>query len=104
MPPTVALLLKYMYNKCRKVKTMLTGTLKNKADAIWEIFWTGGLTNPLDVIEQMTYLMFIHDLDEADARRIKEAAWLGLPYASLFDGTVTIQGSETPANHHIYRV
>ena len=43
---------------------MITGELKNKIDSIWEIFWTGGLTNPLDVIEQMTYLMFIHDLDE----------------------------------------
>ena len=45
---------------------MITGELKNKIDSIWEIFWTGGLTNPLDVIEQMTYLMFIHDLDGSD--------------------------------------
>ena len=42
---------------------MITGELKNKIDGLWEIFWTGGLTNPLDVIEQMTYLMFIRDLD-----------------------------------------
>ena len=42
---------------------MVTGELKNKVDGLWEIFWTGGLTNPLDVIEQMTYLMFIRDLD-----------------------------------------
>ena len=34
---------------------MITGELKNKIDGLWEIFWTGGLTNPLDVIEQMTY-------------------------------------------------
>jgi hypothetical protein len=34
---------------------MITGELKNRIDSIWEIFWTGGLTNPLDVIEQMTY-------------------------------------------------
>ena len=39
---------------------MITGELKNRIDSLWEIFWTGGLTNPLDVIEQMTYLMFIH--------------------------------------------
>ena len=37
---------------------MVTGELKSKIDSLWEIFWTGGLTNPLDVIEQMTYLMF----------------------------------------------
>ena len=36
---------------------MVTGELKSKIDSLWEIFWTGGLTNPLDVIEQMTYLM-----------------------------------------------
>ena len=56
---------------------MITGELKNKIDSIWEIFWTGGLTNPLDVIEQMTYMMFIHDLDDSDNLRAKEAAMLG---------------------------
>ena len=35
---------------------MITGELKNKIDRIWETFWTGGITNPLDVIEQFTYL------------------------------------------------
>ena len=38
---------------------MITGELKNKINNLWEIFWTGGITNPLDVVEQMTYLMFI---------------------------------------------
>ena len=38
---------------------MITGELKNKVDKIWETFWTGGLTNPLEVIEQFTYLLFI---------------------------------------------
>lgn len=63
---------------------MITGELKNKIDSLWEIFWTGGLTNPLDVIEQMTYLMFIHDLDDADNIHAKESAMLGLPYQSIF--------------------
>ena len=45
---------------------MITGELKNKIDALWDIFAAGGLVNPLEVIEQITYLMFIHDLDEAD--------------------------------------
>ena len=57
---------------------MITGELKNKIDSLWEIFWTGGLTNPLDVIEQMTYLMFIKDLDDADNIHAKEATMLGL--------------------------
>ena len=69
---------------------MVTGELKNKIDSLWEIFWTGGLTNPLDVIEQITYLMFIRDLDDSDNRKAKECAMLGLPYKSIFDGEVTI--------------
>ncbi len=78
---------------------MVTGELKNKIDNLWEIFWTGGLTNPLDVIGQMTYLMFIHDLDDSDNTRAKEAAMLGLPYESIFAkevqiGERTIDGSQ----------
>ena len=71
---------------------MITGELRNKVDGIWDIFWAGGLTNPLDVIEQITYLMFIHDLDDADIRRAKESAMLGLPYESTFTKEVEIGG------------
>ena len=68
---------------------MVTGELKSKIDNLWEIFWTGGLTNPLDVIEQMTYLMFIRDLDDADNVRAKEAAMEdGLSY-NLFQCKLT---------------
>ncbi len=69
---------------------MITGDLKNKIDSLWEIFWTGGLTNPLDVIEQMTYLMFIHDLDATDNTRAMESAMLGIPYTSIFAPEVTV--------------
>ena len=69
---------------------MITGELKNRIDSLWEIFWTGGLTNPLDVIEQMTYLMFIHDLDESDNIHAKESSMLGLPYDSVFAKEVKI--------------
>ncbi|MBQ5863102.1 MAG: SAM-dependent DNA methyltransferase [Peptococcaceae bacterium] len=69
---------------------MITGELKNKVDGLWDIFASGGLTNPLDVIEQMTYLMFIHDLDETDNRKAKESAMLGLPYKSMFADEVEI--------------
>ena len=51
---------------------MITGELKNKIDSLWDVFATGGLTNPLEVIEQITYLMFIHDLDESDNKKAKE--------------------------------
>lgn len=79
---------------------MITGELKNKIDSIWEIFWTGGLTNPLDVIEQMTYMMFIHDLDDSDNLRAKEAAMLGLPYQSIFADEVHI-GDRTIAGNQL---
>ena len=78
---------------------MITGELKNKIDSLWDIFAAGGLANPLDVIEQMTYLMFIHDLDEADNTHAKEAVMLGLPYKNIFTDSVrigdrTVDGSQ----------
>ena len=78
---------------------MITGELKNKIDGMWDVFAAGGLVNPLDVIEQVTYLMFIHDLDDTDNVRAKECAMLGLPYKSIFAGEVeigdrTIDGSQ----------
>ena len=69
---------------------MITGELKNKIDSLWDVFAAGGLVNPLDVIEQITYLMFIRDLDDSDNLRAKESAMLGLPYKSIFAGEVTI--------------
>ena len=69
---------------------MITGELKNKIDSLWDIFAAGGLVNPLDVIEQITYLMFIHDLDDADNIKSKECAMLGLPFKSIFADEVTV--------------
>lgn len=43
---------------------MLTGDIRTQVDAIWNSFWTGGFSNPLEVIEQITYLLFIRRLDE----------------------------------------
>ena len=50
---------------------MITGDLKNKIDNIWDIFWSSGMTNPLTVIEQITYLMFIKILDENQVKAEK---------------------------------
>lgn len=69
---------------------MITGDIKNKIDSLWDIFAVGGLVNPLDVIEQVTYLMFIRDLDDSDNLRAKESAMLGLPYESIFSGELTV--------------
>lgn len=43
---------------------------KQKVDALWEKFWTGGITNPLSVIEQITYLIFLKMLDEQEDKRL----------------------------------
>ena len=76
----------------------MTGELGNKIDSLWEIFWNGGITNPLDVVEQMTYLMFIKDLDDTDNLRAKEAAMLGLSYKSIFADEVEIGDRKAPGN------
>lgn len=65
---------------------MITGELRNKIDRIWETFWTGGITNPLDVIEQFTYLLFIKQLDDVETTKENEANFLGVSYESLFPG------------------
>ncbi len=63
---------------------MITGEVRNKIDKIWETFWTGGITNPLDVIEQFTYLLFIKQLDEVETTKENEANFLGVPFESMF--------------------
>jgi type I restriction enzyme M protein len=50
---------------------MITGEIKNRIDQIWDTFWTGGITNSITILEQMTYLFFMKMLD--DAQRTKEA-------------------------------
>lgn len=56
---------------------MITGTLKSQIDAIWNDFWTGGVSNPLTVIEQFTYLMFLKQLDDKQILIEKEINLLG---------------------------
>lgn len=76
---------------------MITGELRNKIDGLWDIFAAGGIVNPLDVIEQITYLMFIRDLDDSDNLRAKESAMLGLSHKSIFTGEVDIGGKKIDA-------
>jgi len=63
---------------------MITGEVKNKVDKIWEIFWTGGITNPLSVIEQITYLIFIKSLDDKQNALEENASLLGIEYERIF--------------------
>ena len=70
---------------------MINGELKSKIDSLWDTFAAGGLTNPLNVIEQITYLMFIKDLDDLDNKKKKDNLLLGLnDYKSIYDSKVQV--------------
>ena len=58
---------------------MITGELKAKVDNIWNTMWSGGISNPLSVIEQLTYLLFIKRLDELHTLKESKAARTGKP-------------------------
>lgn len=58
---------------------MITGELKSKVDRIWDMMWSGGISNPLSVIEQFTYLLLIKPLDEIQTRKENKAARTGEP-------------------------
>src|ERR1700722_10471674 len=58
---------------------MLTGEIRNQIDRIWDAFWSGGIANPVEVIEQITYLLFLKRLDEVQELEERKAARLGKP-------------------------
>ena len=60
--------------------------LKGKIDQLWNKFWSGGISNPLTAIEQITYLLFMKRLDELDQKRQADAEWTGENYVSKFEG------------------
>lgn len=60
--------------------------LKSKIDQLWNKFWSGGISNPLTAIEQITYLLFMKRLDELDQRKQTDAAQSGQNYVSKFSG------------------
>ncbi|MFY7937763.1 MAG: type I restriction-modification system subunit M [Flavobacterium sp.] len=62
---------------------MITGEIKSQVDKIWESFWTGGVSNPLTVIEQFTYLLFIRRLDETQLLEEKKAAMIKKPVSNV---------------------
>lgn len=65
---------------------MLTPVLKSKVATLWDKFWSGGISNPLNAIEQITYLLFMKQLDETDKQKINNADYLGEVFNSTFSG------------------
>lgn len=84
---------------------MITGATKNKVDAIWQKMWEGGITNPLDVITNLTYLMFMRQLDEKELETESMESMLGEPLDHIFPETYqndhgeTISGREMRWSH-----
>lgn len=61
---------------------MLTGELRSQIDSVWNAFWSGGISNPMEVLEQITYLLFIRRLDDAHTLEESKAVLLGKPMAN----------------------
>jgi type I restriction enzyme M protein len=69
-----------------RVVRVITGELKSKIDRIWDAFWSGGISNPLEVIEQLTYLLFIRRLDDVQTLAERKANITGKPLENpVFD-------------------
>ena len=63
---------------------MITGEIKSQIDAIWNTFWTGGISNTITIVEQLTYLIFIKDLDETETRNERMAKRLDKAFTPIF--------------------
>jgi len=68
--------------------------LKSKIDQLWNKFWSGGISNPLTAIEQITYLLFMKRLDDLDLKRISDSEFTGEKYTSKFEGKYKLPGTE----------
>jgi type I restriction enzyme M protein len=75
----------------------LNPQLKNLIDKLWNRFWAGGISNPLSAIEQITYLLFMKQLDELDVKREKDAEFTGDTYVSRFIGSYYLPQDRTRA-------
>lgn len=69
--------------------------LKALIVSLWNTFWSGGISNPITVIEQITYLLFIKRIDELESKRERDAEFTGETYESKFDGEYTPWIDET---------
>jgi type I restriction enzyme M protein len=64
---------------------MLETELKSKINQLWDKFWSGGISNPLQAIEQMSYLLFMKRLEDEDVAREQNSLLAGEKYSSIFD-------------------
>jgi type I restriction enzyme M protein len=67
-----------------RVWRVITGELKGKVDRVWDAFWSGGISNPLEVIQQITYLLFLRRLDDLQTLEEKKSRVTGQPITQAF--------------------
>jgi type I restriction enzyme M protein len=73
---------------------MLTPNMKSLINSLWDKFWSGGISNPLTAIEQISYLLFMRRLDEMDTKLKSDAEFTGEKYQSIFQGKFTIPNTK----------
>lgn len=73
-------------------------TIKSLIDKLWNNFWSGGISNPLTAIEQITYLIFMKRLDELETKRERDGEFTGEKYISKFTGKYKVPGSDQTIN------
>ncbi len=73
---------------------MLNSTLKSSVSRLWDKFWSGGISNPLTAIEQISYLLFIKRLDELDSKQRKDSEFTGESFQSLYEGKIELNGNK----------
>lgn len=73
---------------------MLTPSMKSLINSLWDKFWSGGISNPLTAIEQISYLLFMRRLDEMDTKLKSDAEFTGEKYQSIFQGKFTIPNTK----------
>ncbi len=78
--------------------------LKSKIDQLWNKFWSGGISNPLTAIEQITYLLFMKRMDDQDQEKQASAEWAGEPYTSKFKGVWIPQEYRGKSNSFNYAI
>jgi type I restriction-modification system DNA methylase subunit len=78
---------------------MLTGEIRNQIDRIWDASWMGGISNPLEVIEQITYLLFLKRLDELEKAEELKASHEKKPRRKRFSFRNTVYRDSLSQDH-----
>ena len=71
--------------------------LKSLINQLWDKFWSGGISNPLTAIEQITYLIFMKRIEDLDNKRVADAEFTGEEFTSLFDGVFKLNPDDKNA-------